>query len=142
MLGGVPTRRWVPATMLQFPDPSTNELVSGISLTRLGGLFMWVARMSRSASGSLICDTWELFRNLLYSRTILGVAISIISRFSSQNSITWKNGALSCMPRPNVFARQPSRCPMRSTSSASCGTDNSTWNGQVCGGVLFVPKTT
>jgi hypothetical protein len=39
MLGGVPTRRWVPATMLQFPDPSTNELVSGISLTRLGGLF-------------------------------------------------------------------------------------------------------
>jgi hypothetical protein len=39
MLGGVPTRRRVSATMLQFTEPSTNELVSGISLTRLGGLF-------------------------------------------------------------------------------------------------------
>ena len=30
----------------------------------------------------------------------------------TQNSITWKNGALPCMPRPKVFARQPSRGPM------------------------------
>src|SRR6516165_9593120 len=106
------------------------------------GSFKWVARISRNDSGSLIIAVWAPFRNSSYSRAIAGGATSIISRFSSQNSMTWKNGLWPCMPRPKVLARQPSRAPIRSTCSGSSTTDKNTWKGQVCGGDRFSPNTT
>ena len=54
------------------------------------------------------------FRKSSYSRAISGDTTSIMSRFSSQNSMTWKNGLCPRMPRPKVLARQPSRVPIAS----------------------------
>jgi hypothetical protein len=51
-------------------------------------LFQWVARIKRVDSGSLIVAVWPPFRKSRYSRAIAGVATSISSRFSSQNSMT------------------------------------------------------
>jgi hypothetical protein len=106
------------------------------------GSFKWVARIKRVDSGSLIVAVSTPFRKSRYSCAIAGVATSISNRFSSQNSMTWKNGLRPRMPRPKVLARQPSRAPIRSTSFASCGTDSNTWNGQVCAGAGFSPNTT
>src|SRR3954454_3769453 len=60
------------------------------SYSRAGqaGSLMCVARIRRTDSGSLMTSVRELFRNSWYSRTISGGAISIISRFSIQNSMT------------------------------------------------------
>ena len=70
-------------TFLRMPARSTIRQV---------GSFTWVARMRRSDSGSLIIEVWAPFRKSSYSRAIAGDTTSINNRFSSQNSMTWKNG--------------------------------------------------
>ena len=40
---------------------------------------------------------------------IAGDTTSIVSQFSSQNSMTWKNGLWLCIPRPKVLAGQSAR---------------------------------
>src|SRR5277367_1252861 len=59
---------------------------------RISGTFKWVARIKRKYSGSLIIAVWAPVRKSSYSLAIAGDTTAIISRFSSQNSITWKNG--------------------------------------------------
>ena len=45
---------------------------------------MWVARIKRSDSGSLIIDLWSPARNSWYSRAMSGETTSIISWFSTK----------------------------------------------------------
>ena len=72
---------------VELPEPHFPNSAARLAIRQAGSL-IWVARIKRSNSESLIIDVWAPFRKSSYSRAIAGDTTSIISRFSSQNSIT------------------------------------------------------
>lgn len=71
-----------PAGRMRRPKKSETRLCLGF---RQAGYWIWVVRIKRSDSGSLIIDVWALFRKSSYSCAIVGDTTPIISHQFGQN---------------------------------------------------------
>jgi hypothetical protein len=91
----------------------------------------WAARTRRTASGSLIAARCIPCRKSIYSWAIAGAATSTISRFSSQNSMTWKTAphrvrrdqrSSLAIPHARQVARpaRPPAAPTAGNGTAKC----------------------